>query len=74
MPLGSAQLGGPWILGGGGALPSRIHYTVKLPGWALACPRKYGVCIVLVVERNILLFHISIIHAVAMVFLPTPGD
>ena len=54
MPLGSARLGGPGILGGGGALPPRIHDAVVLPGWALACPPKYGVCIVLVVERNIL--------------------
>ena len=54
MALGSAHLGCTWILGGGGALPSRIHNAVVVPGWAVACPRKYGVCIVLVVERNIL--------------------
>ena len=48
MALGSAHLGCTWILGGGGALPSRIYYAVVVPGWALACPRKYGVCIVLV--------------------------
>ena len=38
MALESAHLGCPWILGGGGALPSRIHYAVVVPGWALACP------------------------------------
>ena len=69
MALRSAHLGCTGTLGGGGALPSRIHYAVVVPGWALACPRKYGVCIVLVVERNILLYYLLV--AVSILF-PSP--